>query len=356
MNSFDVRPQRPDHPERREGVILAGLGGWLPRRKVTNADISTGLDTTPEWIETRTGILERRFVSDGQASRDLAVSAGQRAIRSAGGAAVDAVVVATTSPDRPCPAIAPEVASGLGLGHVGAFDVNSACSGFLYGLASSAGLISAGIADSVLLVGTEAFTTLVNPNDRATRPIFGDGAGAVVLRRGDPDEPGALGPFDLGADGTNADLLMIPNGGSRQRSANGGLGHNSAADGDWYLRMDGRAVFTNAVLRISQSVHKVIGRTGWAVDEIDWLVGHQANSRILQTVAEELDLDAERVALNIYRTGNTLTASVPLLLCDLLASGRLLPGQKVVLTAFGAGLSWGSTVMTWPELSAEAVE
>ncbi|MGW0608829.1 beta-ketoacyl-ACP synthase III [Streptomyces sp. NPDC002640] len=337
-------------------AVLMGIGGFLPPGTVTNDDLSRTLDTTDEWIRTRTGIRERRFVSEGLSTGSMAVTAGERALRSAGVTGVDAVVVATTSPERLCPAVAPEVASRLGLGPLAAFDLTSACSGFLYGLATASGLIAAGTADTVLFVGSEAFTTLVDPADRATAPIFGDGAGAVVLRRGEPDEPGALGPFDLGSDGTLADLLAIPAGGSRQRSADGGLGHGTVPTGDWYLRMEGRPLYTQAVERMTQSAQAALKRADWSAADVDWFVGHQANIRIVNAVAEELELPGERVAVNIDRVGNTLAASVPLLLNDYAARGDLRAGQRVLLSAFGAGLSWGSTTLVWPELRAEPVD
>ncbi|MEU6862221.1 beta-ketoacyl-ACP synthase III [Streptomyces sp. NPDC046876] len=336
-------------------AVVTGIGGYLPPRTVTNDDLSRTLDTTDEWIRTRTGIRQRRVVSEGLSTGELAVRAGARALSSAGLSGVDALVVATTSPERLCPAVAPEVASRLGLGTIAAFDLTSACSGFLYGLATAAGLIESGTADTVLFIGSEAFTTLVNPADRATAPIFGDGAGAVVLRRGEPDEPGALGPFDLGSDGALADLLAIPAGGSRQRSADGGLGHASVPTEDWYLRMEGRALYTQAVERMTQSARSALKRADWSVDDVDWFVGHQANIRIVAAVAEELELPDERVAVNIDRVGNTLAASVPLLLNDYAARGELKAGQRVLLSAFGAGLSWGSTVLVWPDVHAEPV-
>ncbi|MEU0809109.1 beta-ketoacyl-ACP synthase III [Streptomyces sp. NPDC005970] len=336
-------------------AVLTGIGGFLPPRAVTNDDLSRTLDTTDDWIRTRTGIQERRVVSDGLSTGSMAVAAGARAMRSAGVTRVDAVVVATTSPERLCPAVAPEVAFRLGLGTVAAFDLTSACSGFLYGLATVSGLIGSGTADTVLFIGSEAFTTLVNQEDRTTAPIFGDGAGAVVLRRGEPDEPGALGPFDLGSDGALADLLAIPAGGSRQRSADGGLGLGTVPTADWYLRMDGRPLYAQAVERMTQSAQTVLKRADWSVADVDWFVGHQANIRIVRAVAEELELPGERVAVNIDRVGNTLAASVPLLLNDYAARGDLEAGQRVLLSAFGAGLSWGSTTLHWPDIQTQPV-
>jgi 3-oxoacyl-[acyl-carrier-protein] synthase-3 len=339
----------------KKAAIVEGLGGWLPPGVVTNNDLCATLNTTNEWIEKRTGIRERRMVSDGLSTGALAVKAGRKALESAGAADVDAVVVATTSPDRLCPAVAPQVAAELGLDTIAAFDMTSACSGFVYGLAVSAGLIAADVASRVLLIGAEAFTTLVNPEDRATRPIFGDGAGAIVLRAGDAAEPGALGPFDLGSDGGDADLLAIPAGGSRQRCATAGLGHGVVPVADWYLRMDGRALFQHAVERMAKSSQAALDRAGLTASDLDWFVSHQANVRIVRAVAEELAIEPERIAVNIDYVGNTLAASIPLLLNDLAASGDLRAGHRLLISAFGAGLSWGSTVLTWPELQVEAI-
>lgn len=336
-------------------AVLTGLGAWLPQQVVTNEELCLHLDTTTEWIESRTGIRERRVVSGGLATGDLAVNAGRHALSSAGLEEVGAVVVATTSPDRLCPAVAPEVAHRLGQPHLPAYDLTSACSGFVYGLATASGLIAAGVADTVLLIGAEAFTTLVNPADRSTAPIFGDGAGAVVLRRGMPEEPGALGGFDLGSDGSRADLLAIPAGGSRQRSTSGGLGQGSTPLADWYLRMEGPPLFVQAVSRMSASAHRALALAGWTVDDLDWFVAHQANLRIVRAVAEDLGIPPDCCATNIEHAGNTLAASIPVLLVEAAARGDLKAGDRVLLSAFGAGLSWGSTTMTWPQLSVDDV-
>lgn len=330
-------------------AVIAGLGAWIPPTVLTNAELCATLDTTSEWIETRTGILERRVVSDGVSTRELALEAGARALASARLSTVDAVVVATTSPERICPAVAPEVAFRLGLGTVPAFDVASACSGFLYGLATCAGLIAGRLATRVLLIGAEAFTAFINPKDRVTRPIFGDGAAAMVLRAGLDTELGAVGPIDLGSDGRLADALAIPEGGARGRVRGGPVA--GPLGEDCYLRMDGRRVFIEAVKRMTQSSRTALKQAGWTHDEVDWFVGHQANLRILRAVAEELALPEQKLATNIDRVGNTLTASVGLLLCDYASRGELVPGQRVLMSAFGAGLSWGSTTFSWPAIA-----
>ncbi|MEU0602421.1 beta-ketoacyl-ACP synthase III [Streptomyces sp. NPDC006393] len=325
-------------------AVLAGLGSALPPRVVTNDDLAGRMDTSDEWIRTRTGIAERRVVDPGTATSDLAIAAGQRALDSAGVPDVGAVVVATATPDHPCPATGPIVAAALGLGTVPAFDVGAVCSGFLYALATGAGMIAASVADSVLVVGADAFTTIVDPYDRTTAPIFADGAGAVVLRAGRADEPGALRQTQLASDGMQADLIRVAAGGSRQRSH-----HTEALREDLYLRMRGGEVFKNAVLRMTESSRTVLSRTGWSTAEVDLLVGHQANVRILHAVAEQLGVEQEKAYVNIGHTGNTAAASIPLALDDAAGEGRLGPGDKVLLTAFGAGTTWGAITLTWPD-------
>jgi 3-oxoacyl-[acyl-carrier-protein] synthase-3 len=333
-------------------AVLESLGAWLPPRVITNDDLFTRLGRSTEWIKSRTGVVERRNVSAGMASGDLAVEAGARALKAAGRSAVDAVVVATCSPDRIIPATAPDVAARLGLDAVAAFDLAAACGGFVYGLAACAGLIAAEVADTILFVGAEAMSTVVNPMDEMTAPIFGDGAGAVVLRRGRADELGAFGVFDLGSDGVHSNLLAVPAGGSRQRSATG-LGHDTVPADDWYLQMSGNATYRHAVTRMSTSARSTLDRVGWAIDSVDRFIGHQANARILAGVAKRLGIAEERLVINVGRVGNTAAASIPLAMADAASSGELQPGHRVLLTAFGAGLCWGSTVLTWPDISVE---
>ncbi|WP_026455421.1 beta-ketoacyl-ACP synthase III [Saccharomonospora iraqiensis] len=339
-------------------AVLVGLGGWLPPRTVDNHELSRRLDTSDEWIRTRTGIASRHVVDPDLSTVDMAVEAGARALRSAAatggsgpgdgadgaaGEAVDAVVLATATPDHPCPASAPQVASRLGLGGAAAFDVNAVCSGFVYALATATGLIAAGAARRVLLVGADAFTTLLDPADRGTVPIFGDGAGAMVLRAGTAGEPGAVGPFDLHSDGELADLLIVPAGGTRCPT--------SDDPRDRYFSMQGPAVFRHATARMAESSRAVLDRAGWTPGDVDRFVGHQANLRILQTTAKSLGLPADCLVTNIEHTGNTSAASIPLAMADAVADGTLCAGDRVLMTAFGAGLTWGSALLRWPRLT-----
>lgn len=298
---------------------VAGVGVALPAEVVTNADWAAVLDTTDEWIVSRTGIRERRRAADGETTTSLAVRAARAALEDAGADRVGAVVVATTTPDTLIPQTAPRVAAALG-STVAAFDIGAGCSGFVYALATAAGLVSAGVADDVLVVGVDVLTRVVDRTDRGTAVLFGDGAAGVLLST---SAAGDVGPFDLGSDGDLADLLCIPLGGR-------------------YLTMRGPEVYRHAVERMVCSSQAVLDGA-----RPDLLVGHQANARILDAVARRLDVPADRCVVTVDRHGNTSAASIPLALADARADGRLAAGDRVLLTAFGAGFTWGSALLTW---------
>jgi 3-oxoacyl-[acyl-carrier-protein] synthase-3 len=326
-------------------AVLSGIGGYLPPTVVTNPELAARLGISEDWIRSRTGIAERHVVEPGMSTVGLAVEAGARAMKSAQLSTVHAVVLATSTPDRLCPASAPEVASRLGLPPVPAMDVGAVCAGFIYALAVGAGLIACQIAQDVLVIGADTFSTIIDPADRDTAAIFGDGAGAVVLRAGQPTEPGALGPFDLGSDGEHAELIMIP-AGARQRAL-----RVPADPREQYFVMRGKETFRRAVTQMAGSARAVLGSAGWPVASVDRLVGHQANARILAALAEALDLPPAVLVSNIHRVGNTAAASIPLALADAATAGELRTGQRVLLTSFGGGLAWGSTALCWPELT-----
>lgn len=329
-------------------AVIAGLGAWLPPHVVTNDDLAARLDTSDEWIRTRTGISARRRVEPGVSTGDLATEAGRLAIRACGDSRIDAVVLGTTTPDLRCPATAPQVASRLGLTGAAAFDVSAVCTSFVYGLGAAVGLISAGIARRVLLIGAEAFSTILDPADRITAAIFGDGAGAVVLRAGDPAEPGAIGPVVLGSDGEHSDLIMIPAGGARQRSAG-----TEATPADHYFRMNGPDTYRHAVERTEQTARTALDLAGWHPDQVDRFAAHQANARIVASVADRLGIPAgKRRLANIDRVGNTAAASVPILLAQSAASGALRAGHRTLIAAFGGGLTWGASTVVWPHTPA----
>lgn len=335
-------------PAHGRSAVLAGLGAYVPPRVLTNAELCGQRPIGDEWIRARIGVASRR-VADGEATVDLAVRAGRRALTAAGVCEADAVVLVTISPDRLLPAGAPEVASRLGFGPVPAFDVASGCSGFLYGLGVASSMITAGIIDSVLLVASDVFSAFLDPDDWLMSAIFGDGAAAVVLRAGAVGRPGTFGPFDLGSDGAQADLLEVPGGGARARK------RMLAAPGEKfspYFRMDGPAVRKQAIVGMCDSVTRALDRAGWSLGDLDLLVAHQANQRILDGLAAELGLAPGQVLSHIETYGNAAAASVPLLLAQAAAAGTLVPGLRVALTAYGAGLAWGSTTLVWPEVRA----
>jgi 3-oxoacyl-[acyl-carrier-protein] synthase-3 len=318
---------------------------------VTNDELAAALDTSDAWIRSRTGIRQRHVIDPGMSTSTLAVEAGVRALKSAAPSdtdpGVDAVVLATTTPDYPCPATGPEVAIGLGLPGVAAFDVGAVCAGFTYGLATGTGLICAGIAERVLVIGADTFSTILNPQDRTTAAIFGDGAGAAVLRAGTAGELGAIGPFDLGSDGRLADLIMVPAGGSRRHGS-----EKAATDAGHYLTMRGQAVFRHAIELMAASSLRALDAAGWSVAEVDRFVCHQANARILAALVDQLGLPAGRALTNIDCVGNTAAASIPLLLADAVMANELRPGDRVLISSFGGGLAWGSTTLRWPAISA----
>lgn len=321
-------------------VGFLGVGAALPAAVVTNDDLSRTLDTDDEWIRSRTGIERRHVAAPGEATSDLAIVAGRRALAAAGVDAVDlaAVVVATTTPDHPIPATAPLVAAALG-SPVAAFDVNAACSGFVYGLRVAGSLA---LTDGpVLLVASEVLSRVVDPEDRSTAVLFGDGAAAVVLA---PSTDGAtIGPFDLGADGTLADLLLTPAGGSREPSTAA-----TVSDGGHWLQMQGSEVYRAAVAHMIESAQAVLDAAGMTADDVDLLIAHQANLRIVEAVARRLGIDLDRCITTVSEHGNTSAASIPLAIDHALRADRIPGGARILLSAFGAGLTWGSCLMAWP--------
>jgi 3-oxoacyl-[acyl-carrier-protein] synthase-3 len=323
------------------GAEVTGIGHALPGRLVTNDDLAARLDTSDEWIRSRTGIGQRFVVEPGTATSDLAVEAGARALASARTDTVDLVVVATTTPDLRCPASAPAISSRLGLAHVPAFDINAVCSGFLYGLAVTTGMLAAGAAGTALLIAADTFSTIVDPDDRSTAFLFGDGAGAVVLRAA-ADGCGVLA-VDLGSDGGLEDLIQVRSGGSRLPAS------PDPADG-WFA-MQGQAVYRHAVARMVGSTRTVLERVGWAAADVDWFVGHQANRRIIDSTAARLGIPGERAIVNLDRVGNTAAASIPVALSEAAGAGVLRAGQKIVLAAFGGGATWGAAALVWPQLA-----
>lgn len=321
------------------GVALTGWGRAVPDRVVTNAELGTRLDTSDEWIVARTGIRERRVAADHESTASLAVVAGAEALKDAGltPGAVDLLVVVTATPEQPLPPTAAFVHAGLGVS-CGAFDLAAACAGFVYGLVTATAFVGVG-ADVVLLVAAETLSRIVDPQDRATAVLFGDGAAACVLR---PGTTGALLGWDLGCDGTAAPLLEVRAGGSRRPTT-----VDTVRNGDHWLRMDGREVFRRAVRVVAESAERALAAAGLEPADIDVFVPHQANRRIVDAAVQRLGVPAERAVVNLDRYGNTSAASIPLALAEAAADGRVRDGDLVLLSGFGAGMTWASAVLRW---------
>ncbi|GAA2656375.1 beta-ketoacyl-ACP synthase III [Streptomyces lunalinharesii] len=329
--------------------MLEALSGFVPPHPVHNTNLPAAWGVDDQWVQSLTGVITRYHAGPGQATSDLAFEAARRVLDASGGQAPNAVLLATSTPDRPCPATAPLLAARLGMVGVPAFDLAAVCTGFIYALAVGQGLITAGTASRVLVVAADIWSTLVHPDDRSAGVVLGDGAGAVLLRAGQKNEPGALLGFDLGSDGTGEDLITIRGAGARERAMAAPL-----SERERYFTMAGFRVFQRAVTAMTQSTKRTLTRADWLPDQLNHLVPHQANSRILAAVAERLGIPTQRVITTLARTGNTGVASIPLALADAAADNRLSPGERVVLTAFGGGLTWGSAALYWPNLPATA--
>jgi 3-oxoacyl-[acyl-carrier-protein] synthase-3 len=323
-------------------VTITGIGTCLPERVVTNDELSLTLDTSDEWITKRTGIRTRRIAAEGVAASDLGVPAARRALERAGLAVTDVglVLMATISPDNAMPASASRVAYGIGAVNAGACDLSAGCSGFVYALAMATGQVASGLHDHVLVVGAEVISRILDWQDRGTAILFGDAGGAVVVSASTSN--GRILGFDLGTDGSGADLLSIPAGGSRLPAS-----HETVEARQHFIRMKGNEVYRFATRVIPESVERVLAATGRSIGEIDLLVPHQANMRIIEAARRKLGIAADRVFTNLQRYGNTSCASIPLCLDEARESGRLQPGHLVLLMGFGAGLTWGSCLMEW---------
>ena len=322
------------------GVQVAATGSYVPDEIVANEDL-TALGCDPDWIVQRTGILQRRRASPGQATSDLAYEAARQCLTQAGVSArdVDMVIVATMTPDMPSPSAACLLQQRLGA-PAPAMDINAACAGFMYALITGMQFVHSGCHRRVLVVGADVMTRLMDPEDKRTYPLFGDGAGAVLLAPGSRSQ-GLLG-YCLGADGGGADLLCVRGGGSRKPAT-----AESVADGHHFLRMEGRAVFKWAVRMISDSASEVLAHCRMSPDEVDYVILHQANMRIIDAASSNLRLPRDRVVVNVDRYGNTAGGSVPLALDEVHRDGLLKSGNRILMSGFGAGLAWGTAVLAW---------
>jgi 3-oxoacyl-[acyl-carrier-protein] synthase III len=333
--------QTSSAPLRRlTGVQIVATGGYVPDVVVRNEDLAS-LGCDPEWIIQRTGIRERRHAPPHIATSDMGIAAAQRAIDQAGVKPrdIDLVVVATFTPDWTVPATACQLQTKLGI-NAPAMDVQAACAGFIYALITGMQFVATGCSKLALVVGSDTNSRVVDPNDKKIYPLFGDGAGAVLLAPGSPEQ-GFLA-YTLGAEGSGFDLLYTPMGGSRMRPCPEGI-----AQRQHYLKMDGRPVFKWAVRLISQTTHEVLDAAKLGIDEVQLVVLHQANVRIIDAAVEDLHIPRDKMLMQIERYGNTSAGSIPLVLDEANRSGRLRRGDHVLISGFGAGLAWGTGLLRW---------
>ena len=325
-----MRSRATGHP-----VSITGLGCHVPERVLTNDELAKIVETSDEWIASRTGIRERRIAAEHEAMSDLSLPASRIALEQAGvrGQDLDVIIVATVTPDMAFPATAALLADELGSADAAAYDLSAGCTGFMYALAQAYGMLAGGLAERALVVGGDILSRILDWSDRSTLVLFGDGAGAVVLER--VEHGGFLG-FELGADGGGGKELLLPGSGSR-----------ISENGNGYLTMNGREVFKFATRVMVSSAEAVLEVCGKRVDDVDVYVPHQANVRIIDHAARKLGFPEEKVVVNVDRYGNTSSGSIPLALADAADDGRLKPGKLVLMTGMGAGLTWGSALIEW---------
>lgn len=321
---------------------ILGLGSYLPEKRITNTDLEKTIDTSDEWIRTRTGIAERRQAAPHEATSDLSIKAAERALKNAGVAAedIDLIIVATVSPDMLFPATACLVQDALNAKKAGAFDLEAGCSGFVYGVAVASQFIATGVYRYCLVIGAETTSRVVNWQDRNTCVLFGDGAGAAVIG---PVEPGygILG-LELGSDGSGGDYLSMPAGGSRMPATQETL--DKALH---FVQMNGNEVFKFAVRTVPDLAERILEKSGISKADVDWLIPHQANGRIVEAVMKRLEQPMEKAYINIQRYGNMSGASIPVAMDEAAQEGMLKKGDIVLSVGFGTGLTWGGLVMKW---------
>lgn len=324
------------------GIGIIGTGSFLPEKILTNHDLEKIVDTSDEWISTRTGIKERRIVDTDKASSDMAIEASKKALKDANLTPedVELVIVATMTSDMITPSTACIVQDKLGCKNAAAFDISAACSGFLYGLSVAYGLIKSGVYKNILLVATESMSRILDWEDRGTCILFGDGAGATVISEV-PEGKGLL-EIDLGADGSGADLLLIPSGGSRCPSTNETIENRKQ-----YLKMEGSEVFKFAVRKIDETCKNIMKQSGLEPEDIDLFIPHQANTRIIDSAVKKLKIPKEKTFINLNKYGNMSAASIPVALDEALKEGKIKDGNNIMLVGFGGGLTWGSAILKW---------
>jgi 3-oxoacyl-[acyl-carrier-protein] synthase-3 len=319
--------------------VVQGCGAYLPERIVTNDELAKTVDTSDAWIQQRTGIKQRHIAAAGEFTSHLAIKASERALAHAGlsGADLDLIVLATATPDETFPATATVVQKALGMNKGAAFDLQAVCAGFVYGVSVADSMIKNGLAGTALVIGAETFSRILDWNDRGTCVLFGDGAGAIVLKgeqgKGTPADRGILANA-LHSDGRQHDILYVDGGPSSTRTTG-------------FLRMEGKEVFKHAVVNMAAVVGEVLAKAGLEAKDIDWLVPHQANKRIIDSTGRKLGLSADRVVVTVDRHANTSAASIPLALDTAVKDGRIKKGDLALLEGIGGGLAWGATLIRW---------
>ncbi len=319
-------------------AVVKGIGHYLPERIVPNSEFEQMIDTTDEWITSRSGIKRRHFAAEGEFTSDLAIKAGQRALADAGLEAndLDAIIVATSTADLTFPSAATMVQHGLGMTRGFAFDVQAVCAGFIFALSNANAQIISGQAKRVMVIGAETFSRLMDWNDRGTCVLFGDGAGALILEAqdssGTKEDRGILS-VDLNSDGSHRDILYVDGGVSTSKTG--------------FLRMEGKEVFRHAVEKLARTAQTAMDRASVTSDDVDWVIPHQANIRIINGTAKKMGVPEDKVVVTVHDHGNTSAASIPLAMSVAKAEGKLKPGQLVVTEAIGGGLAWGAVVLRW---------
>lgn len=323
------------------GAKIVAVGRYVPSGVLTNEDLEKVLDTSDEWITTRTGMKRRHVCAPDEATSDLAIAAARAALAKTKytPADIDCYIVATVTPDYPFPATACILAAKLGAADKPAFDIEIACSGFIYGLTVAASLIRSGMYKRIMLVGAETLTKIVNRNDRATAVLFGDGAGAVILEASKKD---SFLSSELGSDGSRPEILRVPAGGTRNP-----LTPSAYEAGEQYIYMEGREVFKFAVTKMIQATDAALKKAKLKKKDLDWLIPHQANKRIIDSAAKYLKMPEDKVVINIQEYGNTSAASIPIALSEAVESGKIKDGDIIVFVGFGGGLSWGAVTWKW---------
>lgn len=324
------------------GVQVVGNGSYVPEQVVTNEQMAQQCPgCNPDWIEQRTGILERHIVADGQATSDLSVIAAQRAMENAGVIAsdIDLLIIATFTPDFHCPSTACLVQDRLGI-DVPAFDLNAACAGFMYAITTAGQFVATGNSKLALVIGSDCNSRIVDPTDRSIAPLFGDGAGAVLLAPGSMEQ--GFKSYQLGSDGGGCSVLDRPVGGTKRP-----MTAEALANGEHFLRMDGKSVFKWAVRTVAESIEIVLASAQTSVDDVSLFILHQANQRIIDSVSNKLNIPKERMFCNLQKYGNTSAASIPLALDEALAEGLIKKGDTILMSGFGAGLTWGTSLFVW---------